>query len=316
MSVGNLTAGGTGKTPVVAWLARQLRTAGLRPAILMRGYKSQLGVSDEEHMLRSTLNDCTLNDAAPPIIVHANPNRFAGGVQVLADYPDTDLFILDDGFQHRRLAREFDLVLISAADPWGYGHVHPRGLLREPPHNLARASAILITHADEVSPETLASIEQSIRAHTAAPIYQASHHQTGYRTADGLHAMTELAGERIYAFCGIGHPSAFFTQLQSAGAISVGCRAFPDHHDYLPSDLTTIDTAAQSAGAKLLLTTAKDFARLAARSQAIQTKIPIGCVELALRFRNKDEMDLLALIIARCRTLSRSDDLRCVNTPS
>src|SRR4051812_23350103 len=143
ISVGNITTGGTGKTPVVRWLADALRARGIQPAILMRGYKSAPGqTSDEQELLRSQL---------PSVVVHANPDRVAGAQEVLRDHPDVQAFILDDGFQHRRLHRDFDLVLIDATNPFGYDRLLPRGLLREPLAGLARAHAILITRADQSS---------------------------------------------------------------------------------------------------------------------------------------------------------------------
>src|SRR5688500_14543105 len=161
VSVGNLTTGGTGKTPTVRWLAEQLREAGRKPAVLMRGYRVKgAAVSDEQVML-----DRYLNGDAPDvrIPVHANPDRVAGAARVLRDRPDVDTFILDDGFQHRRARRDFDLLLISAADPFGNGHVFPRGLLRESLAGLRRADAILITRCEQATPDMIAELERRLR---------------------------------------------------------------------------------------------------------------------------------------------------------
>ena len=117
VSVGNITTGGTGKTPVVRWLSHRLRENGMHPAVLLRGYKSKAGSrSDEEQLLDELLN---ASDASAPVVVHAQPDRFAGSEAVLREHPDVDVFILDDGFQHRRLQRDFDLVLIDATNPFG-----------------------------------------------------------------------------------------------------------------------------------------------------------------------------------------------------
>ncbi len=253
-------------------------------------------------MLESTLNE-TAGQAA--IIVHAEPDRFAGGAQVLKDHPDTDVFILDDGFQHRRLARDFDLVLISATEPWGFGHVHPRGLLRESPRGLARASAVIITHAAEATAAILDQIEKRIRLYTFAPIFHASHVQTALRSAaatdNTLHPIAELAGKPLYAFCGLGHPEGFFRNIAENGARLVGQRSFPDHYAYRPEDLRALDAAAVATGAEVLLTSEKDWSRLAGFLEAQQTKIPIRRVQLAMRFDEGDEDQLLSLVLLRCR---------------
>jgi tetraacyldisaccharide 4'-kinase len=300
VSVGNLTAGGTGKTPVVSWLCKQLRTAGCRPAVLMRGFKSNGGVSDEQRMLKTMLN----GEGESPIVVHADPDRVAGGLRVLKDHPEVDAFVLDDGFQHRRLARDFDLVLISATEPWGFGHVHPRGLLREPIRGLARADAVLITHADEVPIEALALIEERIRRYTRAPIYHANHVQTGLRSAasdDPLMPIEELRGKAVYAFCGIGNPESFFRQVETKGARIAGRQSYADHYQYRGEDVVAIDAAAGAAGAQILVTTEKDWARLAPLPEARQTKVPLSRVQLTIRFDPGHEDRFLSSILARCR---------------
>src|SRR5580658_2492398 len=121
VSVGNLTTGGTGKTPIVQWMTRRLLAEGHKPAILMRGYKSTANGGSDERALLET----------PQIPVIADPDRRGGAIMALRQHPGTTVFVLDDGMQHRRAARDFELVLIHAAHPWGYGHVFPRGLLRE-----------------------------------------------------------------------------------------------------------------------------------------------------------------------------------------
>src|SRR4051812_36636358 len=138
ISVGNITTGGTGKTPMVAWLATQLLEQGMHPAILLRGY-SRGGISDEQQMLQRQL---------PGVPVQANADRVEGARMVLGEHPEVDVFLLDDGFQHRRVARDFDLVLINAREPFGLGRVLPRGLLRESLDGLKRAHGFVITRAD------------------------------------------------------------------------------------------------------------------------------------------------------------------------
>jgi tetraacyldisaccharide 4'-kinase len=287
ISVGNLTAGGTGKTPVVRWLCQQLLQRSHHPAVLMRGYKSTNGQSDEQRMLQSALG--------ASVIIHANPDRVAGGTEVLAQAPAVDAFILDDGFQHRRLARNFDLVLISATEPFGFGHVHPRGLLREPLASLARASAILITRADTVADSSLASLERQIRLHNQrAPIYCASHVHTALRFESEPHPMEALAHHRVFAFCGIGSPESFLNQFPTL----CGSRTFPDHHPYTEADLQSLDDQATRANATLMLTTEKDGSKLANLPASSRIRIPIWQVDMAIHFRSGDEQKLIEQILS------------------
>ena len=338
ISVGNLTAGGTGKTPVVHWLVGKLVEQGQLPAVLMRGYKSVDGVSDEQAMLSSallhfplsrysgggsgpsasalaeSLNESPHPNPPPeyrergpeatalegespispnmPIIVQANPNRVEGAAEVLAKNPAVNVFVMDDGFQHRRLARDFDLVLISAIEPFGYGHVHPRGLLREPIHNIKRASAVLITHADEVSSAGINDIISEIRRYTAVPIFRASHRQVAIRTSGEDHTMNFLAGKKVFAFCGIGNPDSFFRQLKNHNVLVSGELALGDHFSYDEDAVSKIAQAARNAKAELLLTTEKDFAKLNPSAFGM----PVGVVVMRIVFADGDETGLLELI--------------------
>lgn len=289
ISIGNITAGGTGKTPVVRWLCEQLRAAGRHPAVLMRGYKSKYGVSDEQQMLAQALH--SPNDS--PIVVHVNPDRFAGGMEVLREHPEVDLFVLDDGFQHRKLHRDFDLVLINATEPFGFGHVHPRGLLREPLTELRRADAVLITRSDEVDPAKLVDIEREIARHCPGkPMVHASHAPVKLLDGQSTRAIEELAGKRVFAFCGIGDPDSFFRAIKKRAGQVTRTRAFPDHHAYSEVDLVEIESAV--SGAEVLVTTEKDWAKLASLRP---TTTPIWRVEIAIRFREGDEAWLLSHLL-------------------
>ena len=158
ISVGNITTGGTGKTPVVRWLAERLQEQGRRPAVLMRGYRSEGGISDEQSLLQQQL---------PEIPVIANPDRVRGAADATQKQNDIDTFILDDGFQHRRVHRDFDLVLIDATAPFGFGHILPRGSLREPLSGLRRANALLITRSSQVDVNRLKEIEVELARHSS-----------------------------------------------------------------------------------------------------------------------------------------------------
>lgn len=293
ISVGNITTGGTGKTPMVRWVAEALRAAGRRPAVLMRGYRrGGAAQSDEQVMLNEWLNR---DGAAVHVPVHANADRVAGAAEVVREHPELDVFVLDDGFQHRRAGRDLDIVLVNAREPFGFGHVLPRGLLREPMSGLRRAGAFVITHAGEVSPQTISGIEAAIRKHSpAAPIYRADHSAVGFRCGnDGLAAeLTALEGlrdRRYFAFCGIGSPQSFEGHLVKLGGVPVGRRRFDDHHDYTRADVAELGREAQSAGADVLVTTAKDWAKLGAIVKNGAPVPPVWRLEIAIRFADGDE---------------------------
>lgn len=292
VSVGNITAGGTGKTPVVQWLARKLVESGKKPAILLRGYKRQPGQeSDEELLLRESTS----------ALVHAQADRVAGGQKVLAENPATDIVILDDGFQHRRLQRDFDLVLIDATNPFGYGHVHPRGLLREPLGGLRRADAIVLTRSDQIAPEMRSQIEATLRGYNPrAPVYRARHAITGFRTSDEAAAdlnLDAIAGQVFFLAAGIGNPKSLLRQVEAFPAPLCGHRLFPDHHPYSQADVEHLCLEAANAGAKLLLTTEKDWTKL--RPLASAASLPIWRLKLEVQFDPRAERGLLDLIETR-----------------
>ena len=275
ISVGNITTGGTGKTPMVRWIAEQLAAKGKHVAILLRGYGG-----DEARMYRDWLGDRAN--------VVANPDRVAGARVALAQSPPTDVFVLDDAFQHRRVSRDFDLVLIDATEPFGFGHVLPRGLLREPVAGLSRASAFVITRSDQVDAESLRAIEQRL---PAKPIYHARHEHAGLREFDGqLLPMDELSRRRFLVFCGIGNPQGLERQFRAFGSTFLGMRAFGDHHAYSARDLEQLD----ASGAELLVTTEKDWVKLAPIAKG---KTPIVRVEMRIAFREGDDAKLLEQIL-------------------
>lgn len=258
ISVGNLTAGGTGKTPVVQWLARRLLAGGYRPCILLRGYKKPgAALSDEAAMLA---------ESVPGAAVIPNPQRVAGAASALAADPAIDVFILDDGMQHRRAGREAELALLNARSPWGFGHLHPRGLLREPLSSLERATAILLTHCCEVSPEELDRLQQTIRMHSSAPIFHADHHHSHLLHGEPAASLplTRLHEQPFFAFAGIGNPASLQGQLRQYGERFAGFESFGDHHDYAGADLERLARHCQQTGAQLLLTTEKDWSKLRA----------------------------------------------------
>jgi tetraacyldisaccharide 4'-kinase len=270
VSVGNLTVGGTGKTPTVMALARSLSAAGARPCILIRGYGGagrgvrevsdggtvRAGwreVGDEAVLLAETL---------PGVPVIAGGDRVAAGRFAIERF-HPDVILLDDGFQHRRIFREADLVLVDATDPFGGGWLLPRGRLREPVAGLRRAHAILVTRVDQVAyPE---GVRDRIGAVVAGrPIGMAVYRACALRRLgeQDRGAVGEMRGKRVLALSGIANPRAFHRTLEGLGAVVMDRLVFPDHHPFGPEDRRRIEEAAGAARAEWIVTTEKDAVRL------------------------------------------------------
>lgn len=255
ISVGNLTAGGTGKTPMVIETVRRLQALGRHPAILTRGYGA-----GAEQIADEVLE---FQDALPDVPVVVSPDRVAGAATAQRDHA-ADCLVLDDGFQHRRLARNLDIVLIDALHPWGGGWLLPAGRLREPLSSLRRAGLFVITRVNQVEPAAVERIVARLRRRGGdQPILRAAIEadalvrRDGRRTAPG-----ELAGRRVLGVCGIGNPRTF-QQLVSA-LVGRECRSlvFGDHHRYAAADVGAICAAAQRTAAELVVTTRKDWVKL------------------------------------------------------
>ncbi len=255
LSVGNVTVGGTGKTPMAALLATTARAMGGRPVIVSRGYGAAPGRPNDEAR--------ELEILAPGVPHVQGADRW----HILCEYArrePCDLAILDDGFQHHRLGRDLDLVLIDALCPFGYGHVLPRGLLRESLSALRRADLVVITRVDLVDREEVSAIEAGLarRLRPGVAVLTAAHVPARLIGADGHESPPEdLAGRDVAAVCGLGNPEGFRRTLETLGAHVRRFDAFPDHHAYTPEQLGRIREAADDAGAKTLVTTVKDYVK-------------------------------------------------------
>jgi tetraacyldisaccharide 4'-kinase len=264
ISVGNLSTGGTGKTPMCAWLVRELASRGLRPGILSRGYRASASGRNDEALL--------LERECPGVPHVQDPDRVRGGRELASR--GVDVVVLDDGFQHRRLSRDVDLVLLDATRPWGLPRVDaasppvcallPRGLLREPPSSLARADAIVITRADQVAAREIAELEREIqRVAVGVPIARAGHRACRLRDERGRESPLEsISGREVDLVSAIGNPEAFEAGVRATGAIVRKHRAFPDHHAYRREDVDALG-ASTGAATRPLVTTAKDAVKLA-----------------------------------------------------
>jgi tetraacyldisaccharide 4'-kinase len=259
LSVGNLTLGGTGKTPMVKWIARRLRERGVRVAIVSRGYGAKQGKPNDEAL--------ELAQALPDVPHVQNRDRVAGALQAAEEF-GCQLVLLDDGFQHRRLARDLDIVLLDATAPFGFDHVFPRGELREPVSGLQRADVVCLTRADQVEPAECEAIRQRVaRLAPQAAWCQVIHAPSELcNTAGQTQPLESLRGQRVAAFCGIGNPAAFRQTLESAGCQIVCWREFPDHHAYNARDQSELERAVAECDAQLVLTTHKDLVKLATRA--------------------------------------------------
>ena len=292
ISVGNLTVGGTGKTPVVELLARELLRHGRRVAILSRGYRSR-----SESLLRRCLRTLTHSDPEKPRVVcdgksvlldseiaGDEPHMLARNLPGVAVITDKDrikagkfainrfgcnTIILDDGFQYLRLRSQFNVLLVDGTNPFGSGHLLPRGILREPPTEVRRATHIVITKSDGGDHGAL---EEILRKHAApsVPIIVSRHrpkylcdvHTIGTKSPSGQLALTSLIGKRVAAFSGIAVPEGFEKFLTDCGVALVYKKRFPDHYRFQDNDMENIFSMATARGAELVVTTEKDAVRL------------------------------------------------------
>jgi tetraacyldisaccharide 4'-kinase len=271
LCVGNLTAGGSGKTPVAIALGRMLRTRGKKIVFLSRGYGGRLRGPVRVDLVRHSFGDVgdeALLLAAQGAVIVARAR--AAGAR-LADSLGADVIIMDDGFQNFQIAKDLSLVVVDAAAGFGNGRLIPAGPLREPvAQGLARADAIVLM--GEGLPKLPGFAGPMLRAHILP-------------TAPDV-----LSGRMVFAFAGIGRPEKFFQMLRAIGARIVAAQAFPDHHRFAHFELTAMKTAAETAGA-LLVTTEKDFARLGPLARKNILPVPVHAVF--------DDSAALALLLDR-----------------
>jgi tetraacyldisaccharide 4'-kinase len=304
LSVGNLTVGGTGKTPMVLWLAEQLLAEGKRVGILTRGYRAVPVIegegdaaravkrSDEVQLLLSRLGD--------RVIFGVGANRYGAG-RVLARR-GVEWFLLDDGFQHLPLARDADIVMIDATDPFGGGQLLPAGRLREPCAALGRADVVVITRAEQAL-----AVETVVRRHSSAPIFYAQAGLDGVFEINGAAAGLPAPGareKRLFAFCAIGNPHAFFADLHRWGFSIAGRASYRDHHPYSLHDVEAIERRAAKAGAEGLITTEKDLFHL---PRAQFHTLPVFFCRISVRIAEEERLwgAILAAVERRRRKPAR-----------
>ncbi|QDT37857.1 tetraacyldisaccharide 4'-kinase [Stratiformator vulcanicus] len=291
VSVGNLTAGGTGKTPVVGHLAQLMTSWGYRVGLISRGYSSRgnsLSESDagndEKRVLRTIC----------PQVPHWQHRDRVAAAKHACQVAELDVLILDDGFQHRRLHRDVNIVLIDATNPWGYGHLLPRGLLREPLSSLRRADIVLLTRCDAVSQDDVSNIKKTIALHhQTVPILETSFPVVGLRNAHGQTQPVEsLALNRVGAFCGIGNPVAFRKTLSASGFEPAWLKEFGDHHAYTALDLARLIDQLRDEPVDAVLCTLKDLVKI---ERTTLGETPLWSVEIGTTFSQEPEEVIRAL---------------------
>jgi tetraacyldisaccharide 4'-kinase len=276
ISVGNLTVGGTGKTPMTIWLCERMLERGRKPAVLSRGYKAtQDGVADELLLV---------SHRVPQAVAVAHADRARAGRLAIEEY-DVKVAILDDGFQHRRLGRDLDIVLIDATRAFGYGHILPGGLLRERISAMRRADVLVITRADQADAAKIESIERTIREwNRDAAIVRAMHEPSGFADLAGT-PVDRPAGGRLGCFAGIARPDAFVRTLTDLGLPPVATLAFPDHHAYSVHDVEQLIAWVREQRVDGLITTEKDAVKLA----RLSSEWPVPVVSLGIRMKLLDD---------------------------
>ncbi len=279
LCVGNITVGGTGKTPLVVWLCK-LIAQQYKYAILTRGYKATQNHIDEPAMLA---------ESCPEAEVIVNPDRVAGATEAIEKYT-ADVLVMDDGFQHRRLARDLDIIAIDATQPFGYGKLLPSGLLREPVSSLKRAGAVVITRCDQVTEVQLSELEQILRAANPDMVIAKSTHTPVYAKSKDNEEISigQLKGKKIFAFCGIGNPDAFLNTVNNLGANVAGSKIYDDHYHYTNASLAEISEHGKELDVDLILTTQKDWTKVISKLELQNSKSksypPFAHLKIEIKF--------------------------------
>lgn len=256
IAIGNLTTGGTGKTPIVAAVVQKLQQVGHRPGIVSRGYRADAsGQNDEKRVLAMQ---------CPDVPHEQNGDRIIASKTLIRDHQVTAI-VLDDAFQHRRIDRNFNVVLIDATNPFGFGYLLPRGLLRESIGGLRRADFVLITRADAVPSLQLRQIRETCVQHDARlvnRIAEVSFQPTTMISSSGeRRPINELSGQPVVVMTAIGNPEAFLTTCEGLELEIVDRRFFPDHHYFSPAEVADVCQRATELNATVV-TTVKDLVKI------------------------------------------------------
>ena len=300
ISIGNITVGGTGKTPLVVWLCKQIisdskfQISNSQCAILTRGYKaaqdSRLQTQDSRQKTQDYRDEpAILIESCPEVKVIVNPDRVAGAAEAINKF-GAKVLIMDDGFQHQRLVRDLDIITIDGIQPFGYGKMLPAGLLREPIASLKRAGAVVITRCEQVTETELSEIEKKLQLINPDVIIARSIHAPVYvKSTDNKEiSLDHLKDKKIFAFCGIGNPDAFLNTIKQLGANLVGSKVYNDHHHYTKDCLADIYEQAEHLKVDLILTTQKDWTKIISdfKSQIsdFESSLPFAYIGIEIKF--------------------------------
>jgi tetraacyldisaccharide 4'-kinase len=287
ISIGNLTTGGTGKTPMVIHVVQRLRALGRTPAVVARGYAAGPRGADELLLVSQAV-------AGTPCI--ANPNRVAGAREAVAQH-GADVIVLDDAFQHRRIARDLDIVLLDATAPFGGGHLLPRGRLREPIASLARCHAVILTRTDQVDESQLVQLRREVTQRAPDwPVLACTHSPQSPQPLPSAGHAANPDAVAYFLMSGIANPAAFERTVQTRGLHCCGHARFPDHHRYTARDVEDVCTQAASAGADRLLVTEKDAVKLA--PLIANWRMPVDVLPVRIDFCGADATMLDQLLVA------------------
>lgn len=314
ISVGNITVGGTGKTPMVSYLCSFFLQKGMKPAVVSRGYKAKDNKvstivsdgntvfltppdsGDEAYLLAKKLPGCAV------VIGRSRVDS----AQIAVNQLGADVIIMDDGFQHRKLGRDLDIVLLDATNPFGYEHLLPRGLLREPLSSLNRADLAIITKADQVSPEALLAMEERIRRLAPQLRWVASTHKpkeaillTHWQEGSGEESEPITAEQPLLAVSAIGNPKSFIRTIQTAGYSVIDELSFGDHYSYTDKDVIVMIEKATLIGAAGIIVTEKDAVKLAHLVEASNTTIPFYVLPIDIEITENEDLLDSALTIFR-----------------
>jgi tetraacyldisaccharide 4'-kinase len=276
ISVGNLTVGGTGKTPMVVWLAERFLADGKRVAILSRGYRGTKGTSDEIELMKVRLQN--------RVGFGVGKDRYTEGQRLESQQP-VDIFLLDDGFQHLQLARDLNILLVDASRPLRNEYLLPGGRLREPLSAIHRADVVVFTRVTDQL-----SVKRAIQEFPEFPIFPAVTCLLRYRRLAAeqltIEPKIELPPQPLFVFCGIGNPDAFLADVDRWGNCIVGSSIYRDHHFYSAHDLRQLEDSAKRAGAHALLTTEKDAQNL---GDLRFSSLPLYYCEIEIKITDTEE---------------------------
>jgi len=299
ISVGNLTTGGTGKTPLVAWIARELAQTGQRVCILTRGYGrrsagTRVVVSDGVEIISDAAQagdePLLLAETLKGLAAVISDADRVSAARWAVEHLHSGVFVLDDGFQHLGVARNLNILTIDATNPWGNRKLLPAGILRESPSEMKRAECIVITRADD--PNSTEELRREIAAHAhGSPIFSSRMKLSSMRPVRGEIAQPlidreEIGASRIAAFCALGNPESFFSLLRRGGYQLAHTQVFRDHHAYTQSDIDRIVRESVARGAQILLTTAKDEVKL----RSLRFELPCYAADITIEIENAEQL--------------------------